>query len=78
MADFSVWKAFLGSKDAASAKLCVPRISGGLFGTGVGIGLQKEDTALATKFGDAIKTINTDGTLTTITFKWFGADMVTQ
>ncbi|MEP3436221.1 MAG: transporter substrate-binding domain-containing protein [Hoeflea sp.] len=39
---------------------------------------KKEDTALAAKSGDAIKTIKTDGTLTTISFKWFGADMVTQ
>jgi len=78
LADFSVWKAFLESKDGASAQLYGPRISGGLFGPGVGIGLRKEDTALAAKFNDAIKAIIADGTLKTISLKWFGADVVPQ
>ena len=78
LADFSVWKAFLESKDGASAQLYGPRISGGLFGPGVGIGLRKEDTALATKFNDAIKATIADGTLKTISLKWFGADVVPQ
>lgn len=78
LADFSVWKAFLESKDGASAQLYGPRISGGLFGPGVDIGLRKEDTALATKFNDAIKATIADGTLKTISLKWFGADVVPQ
>lgn len=78
LADFSVWKAFLESKDGASAELYGPRISGGLFGPGVGIGLRKEDTALASKFNTAIKEIIADGTLEKISLKWFGTDVVPQ
>jgi octopine/nopaline transport system substrate-binding protein len=78
LADFSVWKGFLDSKEGSSATLYGPRISGGLFGPGVGIGLRKEDTALAEKFNDAIKAISADGTLTKISLKWFGEDLVTR
>ena len=78
LADFSVWKAFLESRDGASAELYGPRISGGLFGPGVGIGLRKEDTALASKFNDAIKAIAADGTLKAISLKWFGTDVAPQ
>ena len=46
LVDYSVWKAFLESKDGAMAVLYGPRISGGLFGPGVGIGLRKQDKQL--------------------------------
>lgn len=78
LADFSVWKAFLESKEGGSAHLYGPRISGGLFGPGVGIGLRKGDDVLSRKFDDAIREIQTDGTLRAISLKWFGADLVTQ
>lgn len=78
LADFSVWKAFLESNDGRSAHLYGPRISGGLFGPGVGIGLRKEDAALADKFNGAIQAIAGDGTLKAISLKWFGADLVTR
>lgn len=78
LADFSVWKAFLESKDGGSAYLYGPRISGGVFGPGVGIGLRKEDAALAEKFNGAIRAVEKDGTLKAISLKWFGADLVTR
>ena len=78
LADFSVWQAFLGSQDGGSVQLYGPRISGGVFGPGVGIGLRKEDGDLAKKFNDAIREIEADGTLKTISLKWFGADLVTR
>lgn len=78
LADFSVWKAFLDSKDGGSAHLYGPRITGGLFGPGVGIGLRKGDNELAKKFNEAIQAIEIDGTLRTISLQWFGADLVTQ
>lgn len=78
LADFSVWKAFLESEDGNSMHLYGPRISGGLFGPGVGIGLRKEDNALAGKFNHAIRALKTDGTLKAISLKWFGADLITQ
>lgn len=78
LADFSVWKAFLESKDGNSASLYGPRISGGVFGPGVGIGLRKGDNVLSDKFNAAIRTIKADGKLKSISLKWFGADLITQ
>lgn len=78
LADYSVWKVFLESKDGAAAVLYGPRISGGIFGPGVGIGLQKRDKELGGRFNDAIKAISKDGTLKAISLKWFGADLVSQ
>lgn len=78
LADYSVWKVFLESKDGAAAVLYGPRISGGVFGPGVGIGLQKRATELAGRFNDAIEATSKDGTLKEISMKWFGADLVSQ
>lgn len=78
LADYSVWKVFLDSKDGASAALFGPRISGGLFGPGVGIGLRKDDTELAAKFDQAIESARADGTLSKLSVKWFGADLSSQ
>lgn len=75
LADYSVWKAFLDSKDGAKTALFGPRISGGLFGPGVGVGLRKDDTELAAKFNQAIETARADGTLSALSLKWFGADL---
>lgn len=78
LADYSVWKTFLESNDGNDAHLYGPRISGGVFGPGVGIGLRKDDAALAEKFNGAIRAIEEDGTLKAISLKWFGADLVTR
>jgi octopine/nopaline transport system substrate-binding protein len=78
LADYSVWKVFLESKDGAAAALYGPRISGGVFGPGVGIGLQKRDKELAVRFNDAIEATAKDGTLKEISLKWFGADLVSR
>ncbi len=78
LADYSVWKAFLESKDGAMAALYGPRISGGLFGPGVGIGLRKQDKELAERFNGAIEAIEADGSLKEISLKWFGADLVSN
>ncbi|MBB3236688.1 transporter substrate-binding domain-containing protein [Phyllobacterium endophyticum] len=78
LADYSVWKAFLESKDGAMTTLYGPRISGGLFGPGVGIGLRKQDMELVQRFDNAIDSIKVDGTLKEISLKWFGADLVSK
>lgn len=75
LADYSVWKVFLDSKDAGSATLFGPGISGGLFGPGVGIGLRKNNPELAAKFNQAIESARADGTLSKLSVKWFGADL---
>ena len=69
LVDYSVWKAFLESKDGAMAVLYGPRISGGLFGPGVGIGLRKQDKQLAELFSSAIGAIEADGSLKAISLK---------
>jgi octopine/nopaline transport system substrate-binding protein len=46
-----------------------PRISGGLFGPGVGIGLRKQDKQLAELFNSAIEAIEADGSLKAISLK---------
>jgi octopine/nopaline transport system substrate-binding protein len=78
LADYSVWKTFLDSNDGASAALYGPRISGGLFGPGIGIGLRKDETTLAEQFNKAISDLAADGTLKAISLKWFAADLVTR
>ncbi len=78
LADYSVWKVFLESANGADATLYGPRISGGLFGPGIGIGLRKQDNELAARFDQAIESVTKDGTLRAISLKWFGADLVSQ
>ncbi|TNM60345.1 transporter substrate-binding domain-containing protein [Aliirhizobium smilacinae] len=78
LADFSVWKSFLDTADGAAVELYGPRLSGGLFGPGIGIGLRKTDDELAARFDDALVSISLDGTLRQISLQWFGADLVSQ
>lgn len=75
LADYSVWKAFLDSHGGKAASLYGPRIYGGLFGPGIGIGLRKTDEELASKMNDAIETLRADKTLSAISLKWFGVDI---
>lgn len=77
LADFPVWSAFLGTKEGSNATLYGPRISGGIFGPGVGIGLRKDEGDLKVKFNAAIKSMLSDGSLKAISLKWFGSDLVT-
>ena len=51
-----------------------PLFSGGVFGEGVSIGLRKEDTELKASFDKAINEMLADGTLLTLSKKWFKAD----
>ena len=78
LADYSVWKGFLETNEGKAMTLYGPRISGGMFGPGVGIGLRKQDMDLAGQFNAAIKTLKTDGTLQALSLKWFGTDRVSD
>ncbi|MNI32019.1 Octopine-binding periplasmic protein precursor [compost metagenome] len=78
LADYSVWKAFLETDARKVVEIYGPRISGGLFGPGVGIGLRKDDTELANSFNSALRSAKADGTLEEISYRWFGADLVSD
>ncbi|TCM50671.1 amino acid ABC transporter substrate-binding protein (PAAT family) [Rhizobium sp. PP-F2F-G48] len=78
LADYSVWKTFLESADGQKAALYGPRISGGLFGPGIGIGLRKDDKELATLFNAALQELRRTGQLKALSEKWFDADLVSN
>jgi octopine/nopaline transport system substrate-binding protein len=78
LADYSVWKDFLDSDRDRRFSLYGPRISGGIFGPGVGIGLRKQEEELAKKLNRAIEELKSDKTLAVISVKWFGLDIASQ
>ncbi|MCZ3376207.1 transporter substrate-binding domain-containing protein [Rhizobium sp. AG207R] len=75
LADYFTWKTFLDSKDGETAAFYGPELSGGLWGPGVGIGIRKEDVDLVDAFNKAIRDSIKDGTLKTLSLKWFGIDI---
>lgn len=48
---------------------------GGILGRGVAVGLRKSDDDLRAMFDQAIATVIADGTLRTLSMKWFNIDM---
>jgi len=75
LADYFTWKTFLDSTDGETAAFYGPELSGGLWGPGVGIGIRKADADLVDAFNKAIKDSIRDGTLKTLSLKWFGIDI---
>ena len=63
--------------DKAQGKLKVvgPGFTGGSLGEGIGIGIRKEDRALADMFSSAITAAIEEGTLSRLSRKWFGFDL---
>ena len=61
-------------KSGKSVVLVGPTFSGGAFGNGVGVGLRKDDTALAKKFNKAINQARKSGKISELAIKWFGFD----
>ena len=51
-----------------------PSITGGLLGAGVGVGLRKDDAELKKNFNEAIQAAIKDGTVKTLSMKWFKID----
>jgi octopine/nopaline transport system substrate-binding protein len=52
-----------------------PEIGGTIFGVGEGLGLRKEDTDLKAMFDKAIEAALADGTVATLSQKWFKTDV---
>lgn len=63
--------------DKAKEKLKAvgPGFTGGSLGEGIGIGIRKEDRALADMFSKAITAAIADGTLSRLSRQWFGFDL---
>ncbi len=52
-----------------------PRFQGGFLGSGSSVGLRKDDAELKAMFDDAIAAAKADGTIKTLSEKWFGFDV---
>jgi octopine/nopaline transport system substrate-binding protein len=78
LADYSVWKAFLDTNGQKTVEIYGPRLSGGIFGPGVGIGLRQNSEKLSERLNTALQSIKTDGTLKDISYRWFDADLVSN
>ncbi len=61
-----------GNEDMTTAG---PRFQGGFLGRGSSVGLRKDDTQLKAMFNDAIAAAKADGTVKTLSEKWFGFDV---
>jgi octopine/nopaline transport system substrate-binding protein len=68
--------ATLAKPDFKDLTLAGAGFSGGVLGSGVGVGIRKADTALKAKFDEAINSTIADGTMKTMTLKWFKLDAV--
>jgi len=55
-----------------------PAFRGGILGLGVAVGLRKDDADLKKAFDDAITAAIADGTIKTLTLKWFKVDLTPQ
>ncbi|CAA0092868.1 Octopine-binding periplasmic protein [Starkeya nomas] len=74
VANATVLAAALDKPDMKGAQLAGPIFSGGVFGV-IAVGLRKDDSALKTKFDDAIKAAIADGTVKRLSEKWFKVDV---
>ncbi len=66
--------AMLGKDDAKDFTEFGPRLTGGDFGVGVGMGIRKSDADLTAKFDKAIKAAFADGSIKKYSLKWFKID----
>lgn len=77
VANATVLAAAMEKEDMAGTKLAGPLFSGKVFGM-IGIGLRKEDAALKADFDAAIEAARADGTIKTLSEKWFKLDVSPQ
>ncbi|MGV1832905.1 nopaline ABC transporter substrate-binding protein NocT [Agrobacterium vitis] len=74
LASVSFLKPLTDKPDNKDLKMFGPRMTGGLFGKGVGVGIRKEDTDLKAMFDKAIDAAVADGTVQKLSQQWFGYD----
>jgi len=78
MASMGYLKTAVEKPTNSDIEIVGPRFQGGFLGAGSSVGLRKADTALKAKFDEAITTAKADGTLKTLSMKWFGFDLTPQ
>jgi octopine/nopaline transport system substrate-binding protein len=74
-ASISYLKGVVEAPDNKDLTLAGPRYSGGPLGFGVAVGLRKSDPELQAKFSAAVAAAVADGTVRTLSVKWFGFDI---
>ncbi|MEZ5842945.1 MAG: transporter substrate-binding domain-containing protein [Hyphomicrobiaceae bacterium] len=75
VAAHSAFKATMDTPTGKDMVIVGPAFSGGLLGLGVACGVRKEDTALRDKLTAAVESAKKDGTIKTLSMKWFKIDM---
>jgi octopine/nopaline transport system substrate-binding protein len=75
VAAHSAFKATMDSPGGKDMEIIGPAFSGGLLGLGVAVGVRKEDEDIRSAFDAAIKAAIADGTVKTLSTKWFKIDM---
>ncbi len=71
----SAAKATMDSAVGKDMAIGGPAFSGGILGLGVAVGIRKEDNDLKAAFDAAVKSAIADGTIKTLSMKWFKIDM---
>jgi octopine/nopaline transport system substrate-binding protein len=64
--------------DASELAIVGPKLIGGVFGLGEGMGIRKSDADLTAKFDKALAAAIADGTVKKISEQWFKIDMTPQ
>src|SRR5580692_5017784 len=64
--------------DASELAVVGPKLIGGVFGTGEGMGIRKDDADLTAKFDKALTEAIADGTVKKLSEQWFKIDMTPQ
>lgn len=73
--DYASAMSSLEKKELKGMTVAGPSFRGGLLGRGVAIGLRKNDGELKQSFDQAIEQALADGTIKTLSMKWFKSDM---
>jgi octopine/nopaline transport system substrate-binding protein len=72
--DMAYWSPVLKSEQGKEYKIIGPQMTGGPFGSGIGVAVRKKDQALADMFSKAIEAALRDGTVKKLSIEWFTFD----